>query len=286
MKILILGASGMIGHAIFDLCNRVDQWHTIGTYNTEKNSPFLKKNNIINLSLNYKSKQNILINKIKQINPDVIINCVGIIKQKQFEEDIRNIIFLNSLLPHDLVELGKKLNFRLIHISTDCIFSGLEGNYTELMSSDAKDVYGKTKYLGEVVDKKNLTIRTSTIGHEIASHHGLLEWFLSQKKSCEGYANAYFSGLTNIELAKIIRDVIIPNNNISGLYNVGGKKIDKYSLLILISKIYKKNIAINKNITFKIDRSISSKNFCKNFNYKIKSWTNLIEEMYLRHDVI
>ena len=287
MRILILGSTGMIGNAIFTVLNRVKSFKIIGSYqNLKKSKMLLNDTNMVHFNLNHDCKYDMLFKEIKNINPEVIINCIGIIKHKQQDEDIKNIIFLNSLLPHYLSEISIALNCRFLHISTDCIFSGKKGNYLEEDLSDAEDIYGKTKFLGEGINNKNLVIRTSTIGHEIFEKHGLLEWFLEQNKNCFGFKNAYFSGLTNIELANIIRDNIIPNNKIRGLYHVGGIKINKFSLLNIISDVYKKQIKIKEDKTYKVDRSFCSKKFYKDTNYEIKEWNILIQNMYLTNKVI
>ncbi|MDB2701268.1 sugar nucleotide-binding protein, partial [Alphaproteobacteria bacterium] len=184
------------------------------------------------------------------------------------------------IFPHNLNEVCDLYNVRLIHISTDCIFSGKKGQYENYDNSDSDDLYGKSKALGEIDNTKALTIRTSTIGHELSTSHGLLEWFLSQTKECRGYKNAIFSGLTNIELSRVIINYIIPDKTITGIYNIGGKAIDKFSLLAILNKYYKKNVKIKPDYNFIINRSLNSSIFYKKTGYNPPDWEKQVEEMY------
>jgi dTDP-4-dehydrorhamnose reductase len=180
-----------------------------------------------------------------------------------------------------LAKLSNKYHFRLIHISTDCIFSGLKGNYAENDTPDATDLYGKTKLLGEINYKNAVTIRTSVIGHEVSTTQGLLDWFLSQSGVVKGFEKAIFSGLTNIELAKIIYKTIIPNYNLKGIYHISGETISKYRLLLIIKKIYNmKNIVIISEKKKKINRSLNSNYFKNETGYKSPAWLKMIKEMH------
>ena len=170
---------------------------------------------------------------------------------------------------------------RLIHISTDCVFSGEKGNYLETDQSDAKDLYGKTKFLGELTSYKNsITLRSSIIGPELKGRLSLLEWFLNTKESVNGFTNAIYSGFTTLELTNIIENYVIPNPNISGLFNVSSDSISKYDLLEIIAKVYKKNVSIKPFDKFKNDKSLNSDLFKKTFAFTPKSWEEMIVEMY------
>ena len=280
MNILVLGSNGMIGNAIFSLLYEQSDLRVTGSLRNKKTSyshlSYINDKYFIEIDpFNLK----IIESKIETLNPDLVINCIGLTKHvfKRYSKKI--IEYINSDFPHFLANFSDKYNFRLIQISTDCVFEGLRGNYSEKDLPDAKDLYGKTKYRGEVINYSNvITIRTSTIGHEIQTKYGLLEWFLMQKE-CYGFCKAFFSGLTNIELAKIIRDLIIPNEHLNGLHHVGGYSISKYNLLMKINEIYKKNIVINKENHFKINRSLNSKKFKTLTRYIPKGWDDLIEEM-------
>lgn len=280
-KILLIGASGMIGNSILTFFSSKNIY---SIYATVRSSDSFKRPSG---KANYKlfnnldvEKRNELKNLFNQVTPDVVINCVGIVKQSKEIKNIYKVISLNSLLPHYLENLCAKYNSRLINISTDCVFSGLKGNYYENDFSDASDIYGRSKFLGEVYYGNTLTLRTSLIGHEYNNTHGLLEWFLSQNENVEGYKKAIFSGLTVIEFAKIISDYVIPNKNLKGLYHLSAMPISKYDLLMLIKKIYGKNINVipdQKKIV--IDRSLNSSSFSKATGYIPKPWPLMIKEM-------
>ena len=145
---------------------------------------------------------------------------------------------INSLLPHRLARLCELSGARLVHISTDCIFAGDKGGYLETDPSDAIDLYGRSKFLGEVSYRNSVTLRTSIIGHELQSSHGLINWFLAQDKQCKGFSQAIFSGLPTVVLAGIIRDVVIPNEDLFGVYHVASQPISKYNLLKLVADVY------------------------------------------------
>ncbi len=219
----------------------------------------------------------------KNISPDVVINCIGLTKHLPEGNLPTSAIFMNALLPHRLAECCQIINARYIQISTDCVFSGVgKGNYTESDNPDAMDLYGRTKILGEVYGPNCLTIRTSTVGHEIQTRNGLLQWFLSQQE-CDGYVNAIFSGLTSDELATTVRDYILADPKLSGLYHVGGHKISKLALLSLINEAYNSNVIIKENVDFVIDRSLDSSKFQLDTGYVSPPWRQLINTMLKNH---
>ena len=221
---------------------------------------------------------------LKLFKPDYIINCTGYIKQKILRRsDKKDIIFINSIFPHQLYKISKLTKSRLIHFSTDCVFDGSKGNYKECDTPNAKDIYGISKILGEVESPGSLTIRTSVVGHELSSKNGLLDWFLSQKNKCEGYSNAFFSGITTLEIFNFIYFYITNSLRIDGLIHLSSKKISKFDLLTKISKIYHKKIKIKKISSPKIDRSLNSRLIRKKISYKVPSWNAMINEMYLNN---
>jgi dTDP-4-dehydrorhamnose reductase len=214
----------------------------------------------------------------------VVINCIGLIKQRENVNNLLDVLPINSLFPHQLSEICKQYDVRLIHISTDCVFSGKKGGYVESDKSDAENLYGISKYLGEINHKENcVTLRTSIIGHELNSKKALLEWFLSQELSVKGYRKAVFSGLTTNELSKVIRDIVIPNKSLAGLFHISSKAIDKYSLLKMISEVYNKKIEIISDDSLIIDRSLDSSYFTKTTGYIAPDWHDMIKEMYESH---
>ncbi|WCL51250.1 dTDP-4-dehydrorhamnose reductase family protein [Leptospira sp. GIMC2001] len=287
MKILILGAGGMLGSTLFRLLPDLET-EVYGTLRQSKPTDSIKKSfqNLNNLIYNIdvlNSDQ--LYQIISQIKPNIIINCIGIIKQLDISNDPLYVIPINSILPHRLAEITSRIKARLIHISTDCVFDGNKGNYTELDKPNADDLYGKSKELGEIKENEHVvTLRTSIIGHELQSNHSLVDWFLSQQKETQGYKKAIFSGLTSVELSKVIKKYIIPNKEIYGLYHVSVEPISKFDLLSLINDIYKKNIIIKPNIEQKIDRSLNSKEFQKITGYIPPKWIELIKELKLYYD--
>lgn len=217
---------------------------------------------------------------LQQVKPDVIVNCAGLTKHKPEAEDPLIAIPINALMPHRLAALSALAGARLIHISTDCVFSGEKGNYAESDFADARDVYGKTKALGELFYPHTVTLRTSTIGHELQSRFGLLDWFLSQETLCKGYRRAIFSGLPTVVFAQVIRDVVIPNTALSGLYHVAAKPINKFDLLKMIADIYGKTIEIVSDDQLAIDRSLNATRFRDATGYIAPEWLQLIKTMH------
>ena len=218
---------------------------------------------------------------ISEIRPDVVINCIGIIKQHSSSASIENQIAINSLFPHQLDGFCQNIDVKLIQISTDCVFSGSRGMYSEMDIADAIDVYGKTKWLGELNSSNAITLRTSIIGHELRGGHSLINWFLSQNNVVKGYKNAIFSGLPTIELARAIINYVIPNPNLQGLYHISSSPIDKFRLLQLVAKEYNKKIEIIEDGTLQIDRSLDSSKFREATGYVPKSWPELIHSMHI-----
>lgn len=212
--------------------------------------------------------------------PDVVINCIGLIKQLSDAEDPLSAIPVNSLLPHRLARLCSVAGARLTHISTDCVFSGSRGNYLETDASDAKDLYGRSKYLGEVDYPHAVTLRTSIIGHELGTAHGLVEWFLAQRGGVKGYTKAIFSGLPTVELARVIHDFVIPNQALHGVYHVSVDAIDKCSLLGLIAQVYGKDIVITPDDKVAVDRSLDSSRFRAATGYAPAQWPALLAAMH------
>lgn len=214
------------------------------------------------------------------VQPDVVINSIGIIKQLPNSKDTIQVLSINSIFPHQLAELAEKYEARLITISTDCVFDGEKGFYNEEDFPNAKDLYGKSKNLGEVSGKNCLTIRTSIIGRELETKHSLVEWFLqNDAEVVKGFKNAIYSGFPTVILAEIISDVIKNHKNLENLYHISSEPINKYDLLKLIREFYKKEIEIEPFGDFMIDRSLDSGKFRRETGFKPKSWREMIELM-------
>lgn len=281
MKVLVFGASGMIGSAMFRVLSEKKEWEVRGTLRSNAWKRFFPETIAGKLIPDVDvEKHDALVRVFAQVQPDVVVNCVGLTKHHSEAEDPLLSIPLNALLPHRLADLCAATGSRLVHVSTDCVFSGTRGGYVEDDAPDAVDVYGKSKHLGEVDDAHAITLRTSTIGHELQSTYGLLEWFLSQQGSCKGYSRAIFSGLPNVVFAQVVRDVVIPRPELSGLYHVGAQPIGKYDLLQLIAKTYNKPINIEMDDKFVIDRSLNTQRFQKATGYIAPGWTELINAMH------
>ena len=209
-----------------------------------------------------------------------MINCVGLIKQLADAEDPLQAIPINSLLPHRLSKLCELIGARLVHMSTDCVFAGDKGGYRESDPSDARDLYGRSKFLGEVAYPHTVTVRTSIIGHELQSAHGLVEWFLLQKGQCKGFTRTIFSGLPTVVLAQIIRDVLIPRAGLHGVYHVAAQSISKYDLLRLIAAVYGKSIDVAPDDHLINDRSLNADRFREATGYVAPDWQSLIKLMH------
>lgn len=279
MKVLVLGASGMIGSTMLRMLARSPNWEVIGSIRAT-----VKPESLGDWGARWccgvdLANPDHLSRLFRGVHPDVVINCAGLTKHLPSGNDPVPALIMNALLPHRLAELCGISRARLIHISTDCVFSGGKGNYCEDDEPDANDVYGKTKHLGEVAGPGLVTLRTSTIGHEMGTRFGLLEWFLAQER-CKGYRKAIFSGLPTVEFARVVRDMVIPDASLEGLYHVGAEAIDKDALLRLIARVYRKQVEIETDDQVVIDRSLDSKRFAAATGYRAPGWPEMIDAMY------
>lgn len=286
MRILILGASGMIGSSLFKILSaeqNLDVYGGVRNLGIRKYFSAHLQERLVNcddLSLDIS-----IYAILKKVNPDVVINCAGLTKHKKEAKEPSIVIPINASMPHQFAFACANRNVRFIHISTDCVFSGSKGDYVEGDLPDATDLYGRSKALGEVMDGNSITLRTSTIGHELNTNYGLLEWFLSQNEECQGFSRAIFSGLPSIIFAEVIRDLVLPASDLRGLYHVSADPISKYDLLKLISKIYDKKIKIKRDREFTIDRSLNYEKFKAVTGYMPAPWPQLIETMYKNYKV-
>ncbi len=282
VRILILGGTGMLGHTLF---NHLSGDEGLDVYATVRNSaqlsrwfapPALEKIRCDVDGDNFDT----VIRAFASIQPHIVINCIGLIKQLPLASDPLTAITVNAQLPHRISLVCRTAGARLIHLSTDCVFRGDKGNYTENDCSDADDLYGRTKYLGEVDYPHCVTLRTSIIGHELKGKYGLIEWFLAQQGRVRGYTSAIYSGFPTIEIANIISSYVIPNADLSGLYHVSSDPISKYDLLKLVAERYGKKIDIEPYGEFQLDRSLDSTRFRELTGYVPPSWPELIERMH------
>ncbi len=282
MKVLVLGATGMLGNVMFRTLSENNNMEVFGSVRAKKYAKFFSKS-ISNRLIECKdvTNTNNLTKIFNNVQPEIVINCISLSKKNLKTSDPLLMIPIYALLPHQLSKLCKIYDSRLIHISTDGIFSGSKGNYRENDPSDAQDLYGISKFMGEVKSSHTISIRTSIIGHEIKEKKGFLEWFLSQNISCKCFEKAIFSGFPTVVLSEIIRDVIIPRPDLSGILNVSSKPISKCELMHLIAKIYGKDIKIISDKSKKMNRSLNSNLFLSTTGYNVPDWPSLVQKMKL-----
>jgi dTDP-4-dehydrorhamnose reductase len=280
-KSLVLGATGMLGHKLMQTLSK--KFSVTGTVRADS-SAFSRHPVFAGMTIigNVRADDITSVHRaIERSNPDVVINCIGIVKQLPAANDPLPSIAINALFPHQLAKICRQKNIRLIHMSSDCVFSGKRGNYSEDDPSDAEDLYGKTKYLGEVNYPGCLTIRTSIIGRELETAHGLIEWFLSQEgKTVSGYRKAIFSGLTTIALSEIMGEIISDYPALYGIRQIASEPVSKYDLLNLVKKTYAMTITLEADETVVNDRSLNPGKFNKETTIKIPSWQSMITQMF------
>jgi dTDP-4-dehydrorhamnose reductase len=281
MRILILGGSGMLGHKLWQRFS--ERFDTYATFRQSPSSYDRYGFFDANRSIGHVSADDFdsLVRAFARVRPEVVVNCVGIVKQDAAAKDPYQSININALYPHRLAALARATGARLIHLSTDCVFSGRKGNYTDADRTDAEDLYGRTKLLGEVDGENCLTIRTSMIGRELAGAHGLIEWFLSQQgKRVRGFKRAIFSGFTTGALSDIIADIITGHPQLSGVWQVAAEPTNKFDLLTLVREIYGLQIEIEPDESFACDRSLDGRRFQAETGFVPPSWPEMIERMH------
>jgi dTDP-4-dehydrorhamnose reductase len=283
MRVLILGGEGMLGHKVFQVLD--ERFETFATFRRFGGvwttypmyvdvSP---ERTIAGIdAMNFDT----VIRAFSQVEPDVVVNCIGIVKQLEQAKDPIISITLNALFPHRLAELCSVAGARMLHMSTDCVFSGRKGNYTEDDIPDAEDLYGRTKLLGEVAREGCLTIRTSIFGRDFAKDTALLEWFLGNRGgTVRGFVNAIYTGFTTQALAQIMGDLIADHPHLSGLYQISTEPISKYDLLVKIRDAMALDIEVEPFKDFYCDRSLDSSRFRKETKYRIPTWDEMIAEL-------
>lgn len=279
MRVLILGGDGMLGHRLLrDLSVRHDTrvtlrrelqaYQVFGLFHEANALP----------GIDVRSDERLL-EALAWFRPDAIVNAVGIVKQRDEAKDAMQSLEINALLPHRLALFARAVGARLIHLSTDCVFSGRSGSYAETSVSDAEDLYGRSKFLGEVGGAGCLTIRTSIIGPELARKTGLLEWFLAQTGTIRGYRRAIYTGFTTAEMSRIIGMLLERFPQASGLYHVSSDPINKYELLCMINDRLGRAVEIVPDDDFECDRSLDSRKFRTEFAYSPPSWRDMVAEL-------
>jgi len=281
INVLVLGASGMLGNAVFRFFSQSPGYTAIGSIR----SPSAKR--LLPPALHDRIIDGVdaqdldsLLRLFERVRPQVVVNCVGVVKQLAQGDDPLAAIPVNSLLPHRLLGLCKMAQARLIHVSTDCVFEGTRGAYRESDTADAKDLYGRSKHLGELNDSRAITLRTSIIGPELDTTHGLVSWYLAQRGRVRGFTRAIFSGLPTVELARVMRDFVLPNADLSGLYHVSSAPISKHDLLRLVAREYGASADIVPHGEPVIDRSLDSARFRERTGYVPPPWPELVRAMH------
>ena len=281
MRVMVLGITGMLGNAMFRVLFEKSTLAVYGTARSESSKRYFADNLHSQIVVGVDVENNdSLVKAFAAIRPDVVVNCVGLVKQLADANDPLQAVPINTLLPHRLAALCQATSARLVHISTDCVFSGSKGNYLETDFPDAYDLYGRSKLLGEVDYPHAITLRTSIIGHELSGHRSLVNWFLAQQDSVKGFTRAIFSGLPTVELATIVRDVVLPRPELHGLYHLASKPINKFDLLKLVAKAYGKSIEIKPAEDLVIDRSLNASRFEQATGYASPEWPAMIQRMY------
>jgi dTDP-4-dehydrorhamnose reductase len=273
----------MLGHKMFQRLRSVFQCTTAIMRNTKTSPPFCHID-LFRGSDVYDGVDCMETDALQQtlvgIQPDFIVNCVGIIKQRPQANDAVAGIAINALLPHQLAAWARAWGGRVIHFSTDCVFSGARGSYIEEDASDAHDLYGRSKFLGEVITENALTLRTSMIGREIEEHRSLLDWFLAQKgRSVRGYRRVIYSGVTTNHLADLVSAIIRDYPKLSGLFQVVSAPISKYELLCLLRDAYSADIVIEPDDREVSDRSMRGDKLQRAIGYVAPSWPALVQQL-------
>lgn len=281
-KVLILGGAGMLGHKLWQVLNEQFDVHVTfrQSFRPDNRDGIFDASKV--LSNVVVQDFDSVVRAVAAVQPSVVVNCIGIVKQDAAAKDALTCILVNALLPHRLAQLCHASGTRLIHISTDCVFSGRKGNYGESDVPDAEEMYGRTKLLGEVTDGDCLTLRTSMIGRELNGSQGLLEWFFSQEgKSVRGYKRAMFSGFTTKALAEIIAGIIAEQPHLRGLWHVASDPISKFDLLALVREVVGLNIQIEPEEQFECDRSLNGDKFQQATGFKPPAWPDMIQQLRL-----
>ena len=281
MRVLVLGATGLLGSAVFHVLSEKIDWQVFGTLRTEESKKLFDPRLYLNLVVGINVLDQVdLVKVFEQTKPDVVINCISLAKPLLSSGDPLDIIPIYALLPHRLAHLCLLTGARLVHISTDGVFSGSKGQYTEDDIPDARDLYGLSKLMGEVIIPHAIMLRTSMLGPDLQGANGLLAWFLLQERTCECFNRSIFSGLPTVVLAKIIRDYVIPKPELFGVYHVAAQPISKFDLLKLVAEIYGKTIELIPVDQPVCDRSLNPARFNAATGYKAPEWPELIRIMH------
>ena len=282
-KVLILGGAGMLGHKMFQTLTDAsfDTYATVRQAVGDSPAAELASSSdghfIGGVDVSDFGSVAALLDETR---PDVLVNCVGVIKQRDAAHDSIESITINSLLPHLLAEKCALIGARVIHFSTDCVFDGEKGAYEESDPSDAKDLYGRTKYLGEISSPGSLTLRSSIIGRELYNYASLIEWFLSQDgNKVRGFTKALYAGMTTNQMSALVRDLIVDHPDLTGMYQVSGPWINKYDLLLMVRDAFELDIEIERDEDVNIDRTLVGDRFSADTGFVAPSWQEMVTEL-------
>ena len=281
MRVLVLGATGLLGSVVFHVLSEKIEWQVFGTLRTEESKKLFDPRLYLNLVVGINVLDQVdLVKVFEQTKPDVVINCISLAKPLLSLGDPLDLIPIFALLPHLLANLCRLAGSRLVHISTDGVFSGTKGQYIEDDNPDARDVYGLSKLMGEVIVPHAIMLRTSMLGPDLHGANGLLAWFMSQQGACKCFNRSIFSGLPTVVLAKIIRDYVIPKPELFGVYHLAAEPISKFDLLKLVAEVYKKTIELIPVDQPVCDRSLNPARFYAATGYEAPEWPELIRIMH------
>jgi dTDP-4-dehydrorhamnose reductase len=281
MRTLVLGATGMLGNAVLRVFAADPKFEVFGSSRGRALLDRLPQGLGERVLSGYDVESPDALNRLfAAARPQLVINCVGLVKQLSAANEVLDAVPLNTILPHRLAVLAQACGARLIQVSTDCVFSGKQGAYVEKDFADADDVYGRSKFLGEVDYPHAITLRTSIIGHELDGGRSLIGWFLSQRGPVTGFTRAVFSGLPTVELASVMKDFVVPRPELRGLYHVSAAPIDKCSLLRLVASVYGRDNPIQPADQPVIDRSLDSTRFRRATGYEPPGWPELVKSMH------
>jgi len=278
-RVLVLGATGMLGHTVFRYLAEHMPGQVLGIVRSEADFalflPELRQYLRVEKNCTHEPAISAFLRSYKPID---VINCIGVVKQSSSVNQLRDVIPINTTLPHILAHHCGAVGARLIHFSTDCVFSGTKGWYSEEDVPDVDDIYGLSKLYGEPQNEQCLTLRTSIIGPELKTKQGLLEWFLAQSGSVQGYQKAIFNGLPTVEVARVLLEHVLPTRH-TGLFHIGVDPINKFELLGLIARHYGNATEIKPSDTLEVNKSLSYQKFAEVFSYVPRKWPCLIETM-------
>lgn len=280
MRVLIFGGDGMLGHELlrswrgrFELRVALRQeaqaYAHLGLFSPET----------AHYGVDVRRLQSV-VDAVAQARPDAVINAVGIVKQRPTASESIPSLEVNALFPHQLAQVCSAAGARLVTLSTDCVFSGAKGNYTESDTPDAKDLYGRTKLLGELHEPHCLTLRTSIIGLELSRNSSLIEWYLAQKGAIRGFRRAIYSGLTTAEMARAIEFFLLKAPDLSGVWHLSSKPINKHDLLqALGERLQRRDLELRPDDDFVCDRSLDSTALQQRVAYRVPDWAPMLDEL-------